>query len=81
MSDGWQSTTNHPVINVILSVNGMVYLHLPVDCSGTDKTTPFICDLLCKVIDELGPDNIFSVVMDGVCKGDFPLIRAKYHHV
>ncbi len=35
-----------------------------------------ICDLLCKVIDELGPG--FSVVMDGVWKGAFPLIRVKY---
>ncbi len=42
---------------------------------------PFICGLLCKVIDELRPENIFSVVMDGTCKGAFPLIRAKYPHV
>ena len=42
---------------------------------------PFICGLLCKVIDELGPENIFSVVMDGACKGAFPLIRGKYPHI
>ncbi len=41
----------------------------------------FICDLLCNVIEELGSDNIFSVVMDGVCKGVFPLIRGKYPHI
>ncbi len=44
-------------------------------------TMSFICGLLCKVIDELGSENIFSVVMDGACKGAFPLIRAKYPHV
>jgi hypothetical protein len=81
MSDGWQSTTNKPVINVILGVDGMLSLRLAADCSGADKTMPFICDLLCKVIDELGPENIFSVVMDGACKGVFPLIRGKYPHV
>jgi hypothetical protein len=81
MSDGWKSTTNKPVINVILGVDGILTLHLATDYSGEDKTIPFICGLLCKIIDELGPENIFSVVMDGACKGDFPLIRAKYPHV
>ncbi len=75
MSDGCQSTTNQPVINMILGVDGMLSLRLDTDCPGTDKTMPFICDLLCKVIDELGPGNIFSVVMDGSFKGAFPLIR------
>jgi hypothetical protein len=81
MSDGCQSTSNKPVINVILGVDGMLTLRLASDCSGEDKTMPFICGLLCKVIDELGPENIFSVVMDGACKGAFPLIRGKYPHV
>jgi hypothetical protein len=69
------------VINVILGVDGMLSLRLATDCSGADKTMTFICDLLCKVIDELGPENIFSVVMDGTCKGAFPLNRDKYPHV
>ncbi len=30
---------------------------------------------------QLGPTNIFSVVMDGTCKGDFPMIRDKYDHM
>ncbi len=81
MSDGWQSTTNQPVINVILGVDGILSLCLSTDCSGEDKTIPFICDLLCKVIDELGPDNIFSIVMDGSWKGAFPLITVMYPHV
>ncbi len=66
---------------MILDVDGMVSLRLAADCSGADKTMTFICDLLCKVIDELGPGNIFSVVIDGTCKGAFPLIRDKYPHV
>ena len=53
---------------MILGVDGMLTLRLATDCSGEHKTMPFICDLLCKVIDELGPENI-------------PLIRGKYPHV
>jgi hypothetical protein len=59
----------------------MIFLRVATDCSGVDKTMTFICDLQCKVIDELGSDKIFSVVMDGTCKGDFPLIKVKYPHV
>ena len=80
MSDGWQSTTNKPVINVILGVDGMLSLRLAADCAGQDKTMSFICDLLCSVIEQLGSSNIFSVVMGGECKGAFPLIRGKYPH-
>ena len=59
----------------------MLTLRLAADYCGEDKTMTFICGLLCKVIDELGSENLFSVVMDGACKGAFPLIRAKYPHV
>ncbi len=66
---------------MILGVDGIFRLHLVTDCSGKDKTMEFICDLGSKVIEDLGPTNIFSVVMDGDCKGVFPLIRVKYHHI
>ena len=33
---------------MILGVDGMLSLRLAADCSGADKTMPFICDLLCK---------------------------------
>jgi hypothetical protein len=72
MSDARQSTTNQSVINVILGVDGMFSMRLAADFSGPDKTMSFICDLLCQVIDELGPGNIFSVVMDGRVKGFSP---------
>ncbi len=53
MSDGWKSTTNKSVINVILGVDGIQSLCLVTDCSGQDKTISFICDLLCNVIEQL----------------------------
>jgi hypothetical protein len=46
MSDGWQSTTSRPIINVILGVDGMLTLRLATDCSGKDKTMEFICVLM-----------------------------------
>ncbi len=49
MSDGCQFTTNKPIINVILGVDGMLSLRLATDCSGQDKTISFICDLLYNV--------------------------------
>jgi BRCT domain type II-containing protein len=61
MSDECQSTTNQPVINVILDVDGMLSLRLATDCSGSDKKMTFICDLLCKVIDE---KDFWSVMED-----------------
>ena len=81
MSDGFQSTTSRPIINVILDVDGILSLRLTTDCSGKDKPMEFICDLVIKVIEYLGPTNIFSVVMDGTWKGTFPLIRVKYRHI
>jgi hypothetical protein len=81
MSDGCQSTTNKPVVNVILGVDGMLRLRLAADCFGQDKTMSFICDLLCNVIEQLGSDNISSVEMDGAYEGDFPLIRGKYPYI
>ena len=66
---------------MILGVDGMLSLCLAAECSGQDKTMSFICDLLCNVLEQLGPANIFSVVMDGTCKGVFPLIRGKYPHM
>ena len=66
---------------MILGVDGILSLRLVTDCSGKDKTMEFICDLVTKVIEDLGPTNIFSVVMDGTCKGSFPLIRTKYRHI
>ncbi len=49
MLDGWQSTSNKPVINVILGVDGMIRFCLASDYSGQDKTMSFICDLLYNV--------------------------------
>ena len=40
MSDGWQSTTSRPIINVILGVDGMLTLRLATDCSEDFSKAP-----------------------------------------
>ena len=44
MSDGWQSTTSRPIINVIIGVDGMLTLRFATDCSGKDFS-PGVKDL------------------------------------
>jgi hypothetical protein len=77
-SDGWQNTADKPIVNVLLGVDGLLTLRLAVDTSGQDKTMPYIFSIIERVIEEVGPENVFAVVMDGACKGAFPLIREKY---
>ncbi len=38
ISDGWQSISSRPIINVIFDVHGMITLCLVTDFSGQDKT-------------------------------------------
>jgi hypothetical protein len=78
LSDGWTSTSNRPILNVLLSVLGYSTLRAAIDSSGSAKTMKYIASLLIKYITEVGPEKIFAVCMDGACKGAFPLIRAKF---
>jgi hypothetical protein len=78
LSDGWTSTSNRPILNVLLSVLGYSTLRAAIDSSGSAKTMKYIADLLIRYITEVGAEKIFAVCMDGACKGAFPLIRAKF---
>ena len=44
MSDGCQSTSNRPILNVIVTDDGHVIVHRAFDESGLDKNIPFIAD-------------------------------------
>ena len=78
MSDGWQSTSNRPIINVILGTNGMLTLRSATDTSGQEKTMDYLISLVDKVIQEVGCHNVFAVCMDGACRGALDLTRLKY---
>jgi hypothetical protein len=69
MSDGWQSTSNKPVINVILGVDGMLTLRLAADCSCR------------REMDERIKQDIWSVMEDfSKAPGgkDFSKMKAQY---
>ena len=75
MSDGWQSTSNRPILNVIAAADGHANVRRAFDASGLDKNMPFIADFVMKEIKALGQEHVFSWTMDGVCKGAFPMIK------
>ena len=75
MSDGWQSTSNRPILNVIAAADGHVNVRRAFDASGLDKNMPFIADFVMKEIKALGQEHVFSCTMDGACKGAFPIIK------
>ena len=75
MSDGWQNTSNRPILNVITVTDGHVNVRSVFDISGLDKNMSFIPDFVMKEIKSLGQEHVFSFTMDGVCKGDFPMIK------
>lgn len=63
-SDGWSSTTNRPLLNV-LSVNPMGAVFLTaVDASGSVKSGKFIADLLAGQIEKIGAQHVVQIVTD-----------------
>jgi hypothetical protein len=79
ISDGWTSTSNRPIVNVILGINSFGHtLRKAVDTSGEEKNMEYIAKLVCEVIEDVGPTNVVAVCMDGACKGAFDHIQKKY---
>ena len=46
MSDGCQSTSNRPILNVIAAADGHANVRRAFDTSGLDKNMPFIADFV-----------------------------------
>jgi len=78
LSDGWKSTSNRPIVNVLASTQGLTQLKKAVDISGHEKSMQFIFETVDEVIKDIGPKHVFAACMDGACKGAFALIKAKY---
>ena len=77
ISDGWESTTGRPIVNMVLAANGHSVLRAAIDTTGETKTMEFIADLVVKHINEVGGGKIVAVCMDGACKGAFKYIIEK----
>jgi len=77
MGDGWQSTSNRPILNILAASDGFINVRRAFDASGQDKNMPFIANSMVAEMRTLGQENVFSCTMDDACKGAFPIIQAQ----
>jgi hypothetical protein len=77
MGDGWQSTSNRPILNILAASDGFINVRRAFDASGQDKNMPFIANSMVAEMRTPGQENVFSCTMDGACKGAFPIIQAQ----
>lgn len=64
-SDGWTDAQHRPLLNIMLvSPKGVKFVRA-LDTSGHEKSGDYIADKLGEVIDEIGPEHITAVIMDG----------------
>lgn len=64
VTDGWTSSTNRQLVNMLLvSYEGAEFLFC-VDASGFTKDSEFIANLLRRALDEVGKDRVIQVVTD-----------------
>eukprot|EP01018_Ginkgo_biloba_P019938 Gb_40356 [translate_table: standard] len=68
--DGWIDIRNRPLLNIIVSSTSGPYFFRAIDCSGEEKNTFFLRDVLSAAIDEVGVSNVVQVIADAapVCK-------------
>eukprot|EP01018_Ginkgo_biloba_P026323 Gb_08159 [translate_table: standard] len=68
--DGWTDIHNRPLLNIIVSSTSRPYFFRAIDCSGKEKNTFFLRDVLSGAIDEVGVSNVVQVIIDvaPVCK-------------
>ena len=81
ISDGWNSTQSRPILNALLSTPaGSLFLR-SVDTSGDSKDAQYIADFMISCINEVGPQFVVAICMDGACVSSFPIIMAEIPHV
>eukprot|EP01018_Ginkgo_biloba_P019121 Gb_37880 [translate_table: standard] len=68
--DGWIDIRNRPLLNIIVSSTSGLYFLRAIDCSGMEKNTFFLRDVLSGAIGEVGVSNVVQVITDValVCK-------------
>ena len=64
-SGGWKDTQGRPLLNDVLAMSKGWKLLKVVDTSGTEKGAAFLAARLAEVIEEVGPEHITVVIMDG----------------
>lgn len=79
VSDGWTDTTQHPIINfMVSSLNGLVFLKV-MDTLGEYKDAQFMGELFIKVSEDVGVDSCVQIITYNVpvCKAAGMIVEAK----
>jgi hypothetical protein len=77
MGDGWKSTSNRPILNILAVTDGFINVLRAFDTSGQNTNMSFIANSMVAEMRTLGQENVFSCTMDGSFKDDFPIIQEK----
>ena len=65
MSDGWTDTGHRPLMNVLAATpKGSCFLFAE-NCEGEYKDADFTVNVWRKGIEQVGPDKVFCLVVDG----------------
>ncbi|CAN0213961.1 unnamed protein product [Discosporangium mesarthrocarpum] len=64
-TDGWTDPQGHPIVNIMLAVNGVERFLEVCNTTGHTKEMTYLADLVSPFIDK----NIDAVVSDGACAG------------
>lgn len=65
VSDAWTDAQSRPIMNFMLANPKGVKFEKSVNSSGHVKDGAYIADLLIDVIEEIGPEHVTTVIMDG----------------
>lgn len=65
LCDGWTDAQGRPLLSLCLATPKGTHFLRAVDSSGHEKDGRFIFEQLEEVIEEIGPEHIVVVIMDG----------------
>ncbi|XP_042490785.1 uncharacterized protein LOC122070656 [Macadamia integrifolia] len=83
VSDGWTNLKNQPLMNFIAVSDGKAVFINVIDCSGDEKSSEFIANLLLEAIESVGTQKVFQVLTDNssICRDAGKIIETRYPHI
>ena len=83
VSDGWSDSQTRPLINVMAMIeDGPMFLNA-LNVEGKTKNIEYIQEILLRVIEEVGPQNVVQVITDNepVYKAAGGEVEIRYPHI
>lgn len=83
VSDGWTNIKNQTLINVMAISGGKGMFISGINCSGDEKTSEYIAEILLKVIERVGTYNVVQILTDNAsaCKAAGTIIERRHPHI